>query len=1141
MRAWRGRIRLSAVSTSLLTFGIGLLIVSAVGSQISVSGVQVGPGVSWWQRAVVAAAGILSIGWAVLASREPAAGLRADRGFLGVPPSVPARLVKRPDLIESIVRATIGGAQVVAVTGTGGSGKSTLAARACVDSGVRHRFPDGITWLDAGPRKDPVALLADLGRRLGLPQGEIGFTTIGQGRDALAALLRGKRVLIALDNLWDRKALDALVGLAPTCVVIFTTRLPNLSTIFNATRIEVDELTQGEALELLSRWTGQDVHALPDIAGTLCARLGNIALGVAMAGAMVASGRSMSSVLALIDEDLNLIQADLDPHYDHRTLFAAIEVGISDLPEASRTRYDQLAVFAGRGPFPADAALALWEPELSATEADELLTELSSRALLAAEGNGWYTAHDLQFDILKRRIGDHQLTAAHGLLLEGYRQRYPGGWHQSASDRYLASELAGHLYDAGRNSELHSLLIDADWIQARLMQGQMPDLLADYQFASDLLTIQILKALRLSASVLASNPGQVRGQLAGRLLGYPDRSVTTWAGDLARGHSSGPWLAPLSPSLTPTNTGLKQSLIGHAGPVWSVAVTPDGAIAVSGGNDGSVLVWDLAIGGQRARLAGHPSTVMSVAITPDAATAISGGGDGTILVWDLAAGTQRRRLAGHSKRIRCVVISPDGTAAVSVADDGSARLWDLTTGRQRGTLTGHTGAISSVAVTADAASAFTSSHDGSVRIWDLATRRQRAELDGSDGEILSVAVTADGSRVVGGGRDGLVRVWDTASCHQKSTLAGHRGWIRSVSVTPDGRTAVTGGADGMVRVWDLQTDRQRVALTGHASEVMAVAVTQNGADAVSGGADGVVRVWDLAASSIQAPIARPFSKVLSVAVTADGRTAVTGGEDHALQVWDLPTGQIRATLTGHTGKVLSVAVTADGRTAVTGGEDHALQVWDLPTGQIRATLTGHTGKVLSVAVTPDAGMAISGSSDRTVRVWDLATCHEQAMLTGHTSWVQSVSITNDEFTVVSGSDDGYIRVWDLASGQSHAFAAAHTGSASPAAVAPDGSIIVSGSRDGSIHVWDLASGQEQATLVGHSSPISWVAVAPDTPAIVSGDSNGTVRVWDPVGRVGLATWIGDTPIVMCAGLPGHPLKIAVGQQHGPPYLLELED
>ena len=411
-RSFKG-IRLSTASTGLLTFGLGLLVVSVAGPRVNVSGIQVGPGASWWQRAIVAAAGVLAIAWAMAAGREARTELRGDAGFLGTPPSLPTRLVERPDLTKSIAQAITGRARVVAVTGTGGSGKSTLAARACIDSNVRKHFPDGVTWFDAGPQKDPLAILADLARRLGVAREEIEFTTIEGGRDVLAAKLHGKRVLIALDNVWDRKPLDAVIGLASTCAVLFTTRIPNLAMILKANTVEVDKLTQDQALELLKRWAEQDQEMPLDIANRLCEGLGKIALGVAMAGAMVANGRSMRSVLDLIEHDLTLVGADLDPHYQHRTLFTAIEAGISDLPEASRNRYEQLAVFSGRCPFPADAVHALWQAELSEIGTEELLAELSSRSLIITEGDGWYSAHDLQLEVLKHRIGDENLRAAH--------------------------------------------------------------------------------------------------------------------------------------------------------------------------------------------------------------------------------------------------------------------------------------------------------------------------------------------------------------------------------------------------------------------------------------------------------------------------------------------------------------------------------------------------------------------------------------------------------------------------------------------------------------------------------------------------------------------------------------------------------
>jgi hypothetical protein len=75
----------------------------------------------------------------------------------------------------------------------------------------------------------------------------------------------------------------------------------------------------------------------------------------------------------------------------------------------------------------------------------------------------------------------------------------------------------------------------------------------------------------------------------------------------------------------------------------SVAVSADGATAVSGGKDGTVRVWSLAGGDarERASLPGHDGWVRSVAMSADGATAVSGGEDGTVRVWSLAEGEAR--------------------------------------------------------------------------------------------------------------------------------------------------------------------------------------------------------------------------------------------------------------------------------------------------------------------------------------------------------------------------------------------------------------------------------------------------------------------------------------------------------------------
>ena len=64
-----------------------------------------------------------------------------------------------------------------------------------------------------------------------------------------------------------------------------------------------------------------------------------------------------------------------------------------------------------------------------------------------------------------------------------------------------------------------------------------------------------------------------------------------------------------------------------------------------------VQVWDLATGGAPTVLTGHRQ-VWAVAVSADGATAVSGGGDGTVRVWDLATGRRAGASAAHGP-VRC--------------------------------------------------------------------------------------------------------------------------------------------------------------------------------------------------------------------------------------------------------------------------------------------------------------------------------------------------------------------------------------------------------------------------------------------------------------------------------------------------------
>ena len=283
--------------------------------------------------------------------------------------------------------------------------------------------------------------------------------------------------------------------------------------------------------------------------------------------------------------------------------------------------------------------------------------------------------------------------------------------------------------------------------------------------------------------------------------------------------------------------------------MWSVAVTADGATAVSGGFDGTVRVWDLATG-PRAGGAHRPRQwVRSVAVTADGARAVSGGGTarcgcGT---WPpdrrpANAHRPRRPGVGGGGQLRT------GRGRSPAAMDGTVRVWDLAAGRDAGVARPATTAVCGRwRSPRTGARAVTGGEDGTVRVWDLATGTGAASSPATTAACGAVAVTADGRAAVSGGGDGTVRVWDLAAGPPRSGAhrprrpvwcgGGHRGRAgrgqrrlrrHGAGVGPGRRTA------------------EQAELTGHDGGVWRWRSPRTGPGAVTGGVDRTVRVWDLA-------------------------------------------------------------------------------------------------------------------------------------------------------------------------------------------------------------------------------------------------------------------------------------------------------
>jgi WD40 repeat protein/uncharacterized caspase-like protein len=173
----------------------------------------------------------------------------------------------------------------------------------------------------------------------------------------------------------------------------------------------------------------------------------------------------------------------------------------------------------------------------------------------------------------------------------------------------------------------------------------------------------------------------------------------------------------------------------------SIALSPDGRRALSGGKDFKMKLWDVASGRLIRTFEGKQSEIMSVAFSPDGARAASAS-NGIVMVWDVESGRVVRAIQ-HSDWVYSVAFAPDGTKLASGGADHLVKLWDVTSGRLLRTLEGHSGAVKSVVFSADGVRLLSASEDATLKVWNTATGQSIASMVvGRDNEWLTM--TGDG-------------------------------------------------------------------------------------------------------------------------------------------------------------------------------------------------------------------------------------------------------------------------------------------------------------------------------------------------------------------------------------------------------------
>ena len=857
--------------------------------------------------------------------------------------------------------------------------------------------------------------------------------------------------------------------------------------------------------------------------------------------------------LRAADLEQHKISKQLLPGYQYE-LFRAIQVSVEALEEIGelsaedvRDRYFDFAVFPEDTPIP-EAVLETFWAHLGMDEDDiiDVLDELVDKSLLRRDDREQLTLHDLQYDYIRKRVED-SLPNLNYQLVEAYAAFCNEDWSSGPDDGYFFDHIDQHFVIANRTEELRDLLLNYDWLLAKLKTVGVNSLISNYEsFKGDSVLGLVKSTLRLSAHVLVKAPEQLTERLWGHLAGGEQPEITALLNQSAAKKTI--WLRPRQANLDPPDGALIRTLSGHRGRVRSVAVMADGKRVISASEDRTLKLWDLETGSEIRTFSGHTDRVRFVAITPSERCVISASNDNTLKVWDLDSGNEIKTLSGHSDRVRSVIVTNDEKRAISASGDKTIKVWDLKTGCNIQTLTGHSERVSSLALSSDEKQLISASNDSTIKLWDLNTGAEKKTLRGHSSWVNAVVIANDGKRLISASADDTLKIWDLETGQVLHTLEGHTDQVRNVAITNCGKKIISASTDETLKVWDLETGHELKTFTGHSNWIDGIAVTADGKLAVSASHDETLKVWDLKADNQYQNLSQHKGWINDAAISSDGKIAISASSDTTLKIWNLESGKEIATLSGHSDWVQSVAVTADGGRAVSASRDKTLKVWDLTSRKELKTLLGHSYWVESVAITADGDRAVSASSDKTLKVWDLSSGKEIKTLSGHSKSVRSVTITADGNRAVSASADGTWREWNLETGNELKRSCDDSDTTLPlqtALIDNEQAVIITYrdwtySRVKTFEIWDLGTESVRVMAETPDNRIMSIAVTSDERRMITASWNKNLSVWDLETGKCLAVFQGDCALWACAISPDSKTIVA-GGQGGKLHFFDLVD
>jgi WD40 repeat protein len=523
-------------------------------------------------------------------------------------------------------------------------------------------------------------------------------------------------------------------------------------------------------------------------------------------------------------------------------------------------------------------------------------------------------------------------------------------------------------------------------------------------------------------------------------------------------------------------------LEGPKQPVNAITVSGDAAIVIAGDGGGTLWMWRLSDGRLVSEQRAHARDVQALALSEDGKLLASGGNDATsdspVKLWEIGERLgSPRTLRGHTDTVTGLAFAPDGRSLVSVSDDDTLRRWDVLSGAALGEpILGPVGLNRRVVLSADGQRAYTVDEMAGLQDWDVTDVKansgnsQLTRLRSRDA-ATALAIPRAGSHIVvlSGGEPALyVADAKTLVPRRERPLLNentHRGAdVLALAMHPrqGAKQYLSADSRGRVLRWNTETG-EALGRVLNASDRGIVAITwhPDGERFATLDAEGEVRQWRLGSLQPQGT-AIVVSGANALAYSDEGDWLAAGGAD-GVRVISVRTGESRA-LEIAAVRALAWVPRSQDLLMVTNTRESELVRWNAYDGRLRFRRVVSSNSIFGLSVDPEGELVALAEGGRCstggcrVLVLNAASGIEALKpLVGHSNQVFAVAFDPRGRSaaphLASAAEDGTVRFWNLSDGRAiGVFESARIGSVRPDITmyrtlryAADGRFVIAGS------------------------------------------------------------------------------------------------